>query len=421
MRHYNIAVMPGDGIGPEVVTEGVAALKAVAELDGGLRFETRDFDWGTERYLRQGAMMPADALKQLETGDFNAILLGPVGDPRVADHLTLWGMLLPIRQGFEQYINLRPVRLMEGVASPLAGKSPKDIDIVCVRENCEGEYCGAGGRVHQGTPLEAAVQTAVFTYHGTERVMRYAFDYARRHKRKKVTSATKSNAINYSMVFWDDVFREVSARYPDIAHEQQLIDSLCARFVSAPESLDVVVASNLFGDIVTDLGAAIAGSMGLAPSANLNPEGRYPSLFQAIHGSAPDIAGKGIANPIATLWSVSMMLDHLGEPELAAALLLAIERVLAGGKIRTPDLGGTATTREVAQAVIAALRSPGNAAQHCLPLEPAAVSGLSRPGLTTRQIPGRACDEADFPRNARSVTGTSDLCHRGPANRRARL
>jgi tartrate dehydrogenase/decarboxylase/D-malate dehydrogenase len=357
MRHYNIAVMPGDGIGPEVVTEGVASLKAVAELDRGLRFEIRDYDWGSERYLRQGAMMPPDALKLLEVEGFNAILVGPVGDPRVADHITLWGMLLPIRQGFDQYINLRPLRLIQGVAGPLAGKGPKDIDIVCVRENCEGEYCGVGGRVYRGTPQESAVQTAVFTYHGTERVMRYAFEYARQRRRKKVTSATKSNAVNYSMVFWDDVFREVSAEYPDIQHEQQLIDSLCARFVTTPESLDVVVASNLFGDIVTDLGAAIAGSIGLAPSANLNPERRYPSLFQAIHGSAPEIAGKGISNPVATIWSVSMMLDHLGEPELGAALLKAIESVLAEEKVRTPDLGGRATTREMGQAIIAALRS----------------------------------------------------------------
>src|SRR5271166_929186 len=361
MRHYNIAVMPADGIGPEVITEGVAVLRRVAELHGGLKFEFQDYDWGTERYLRQGAMMPPDALRLLEEGDFNAILLGPVGDPRVADHITLWGMLLPIRQGFDQYINLRPVRLMQGVAGPLAGKGPKDIDIVCVRENCEGEYCGIGGRVHQGTPQESAVQTAVFTYHGTERVMRYAFDYAHQHGRKKVTSATKSNAINYSMVFWDDVFRVVSAKYPDIEHEQQLIDSLCARFVTTPESLDVVVASNLFGDIVTDLGAAIAGGMGLAPSANLNPEGRYPSLFQAIHGSAHDLASKGIANPVATIWSVSMMLDHLGEPELGAAVLGAVENVIAAGKVRTRDLGGSATTRQMGQAIIAALRKRGEA------------------------------------------------------------
>jgi tartrate dehydrogenase/decarboxylase/D-malate dehydrogenase len=352
-----------DGIGSEVMTEGVAALQAVAELDGGLKFKTQDYDWGSERYLRQGAMMPADALKVLEAGAFNAILVGPVGDPRVADHITLWGMLLPIRQGFDQYINLRPVRLLEGVPSPLAGKGPKDIDILCVRENCEGEYCGVGGRLYKGTPQESAVQASVFTYYGTERVMRYAFEYARRHGRKKVTSATKSNAINYSMVFWDDIFRQVSAKYPDMQHEQQLIDSLCARFVNKPESLDVVVASNLFGDIVTDLGAAIAGSMGLAPSANLNPEGRYPSLFQAIHGSAPDIAGKGISNPIATIWSVSMMLDHLGEPELGAALLQAIESVLAEAKVRTPDLGGKATTKQMGKAVIAALRKPKKAAK----------------------------------------------------------
>src|ERR1035441_824360 len=244
MRHYNIAVMPADGIGPEVITEGVAVLRAVAELHGGLTFETQNYDWGSERDLRPGAMidgrqlevpervvdarqmMHPDALKVLEAGGFNAILVGPVGDPRVADHITLWGMLLPIRQGFDQYINLRPIRLLPGVAGPLAGKSSKDIDILCIRENCEGEYCGVGGRIYRGTPQESAVQTSVFTYHGTERVMRYAFEYARRPGRKKVTSATKSNAVNYSMVFWDDIFREVSAKYPDVQHEQQLIDSL---------------------------------------------------------------------------------------------------------------------------------------------------------------------------------------------------
>lgn len=361
MRHYKIAVVPGDGIGPEVMTEGVTVLRAVAELHGGVEFETEDYDWGSERYLRYGAMMPSDALKTLEAGGFSAILFGPAGDPRVADHITLWGMLLPIRQGFDQYINLRPMRLLQGVAGPLTDKGSKDIDIVCVRENCEGEYCGVGGRVYQGTPQELAVQTAVFTYRGTERVMRYAFEYARQHGRKKVTSATKSNAINYSMVLWDDVFRAVSAKYPDVQHKQQLIDSLCARFVITPESLDVVVASNLFGDIVTDLGAAIAGSMGLAPSANLNPEGRYPSLFQAIHGSAPDLAGKGIANPVATIWSVAMMLDHLGEAELGAVVLSAVESVVAQGTVCTPDLGGNATTRQMGHAIIAALRKPGKA------------------------------------------------------------
>ena len=358
MRHYKIAVMPGDGIGTEVISEGMKSLQVLAELDGGLKFETQEFDWGTERYLRQGSMMPADAIKILQTGGFDAILLGPVGDPRVADHITLWGMLLPMRQELDQYINLRPVRLLQGVPGPLAGKGPKDIDIVCVRENVEGEYCGVGGRLYKGTSKELAVQATVFTHEGTERVIRYAFEYARQHKRKKVTSGTKSNAINYSMVFWDGVFAEVAAQYSDIQHEQQLIDSLCARFVMKPESLDVVVASNLFGDIVTDLGAAIAGSMGLAPSANLNPERRYPSLFQAIHGSAPDIAGKGISNPIATLWSVSMMLDHIGEPALGTALLEAIEKVLAAGTVRTPDLGGKSTTRQLGQAVLDALKKP---------------------------------------------------------------
>jgi tartrate dehydrogenase/decarboxylase/D-malate dehydrogenase len=361
MRHYKIAVVPGDGIGQEVISEGVKSLQALAELDGGLKFETQEFDWSSERYLKKGEMMPADALKTVESEGFSAILLGPVGDPRVPDHVSLWGLLLPFRQGFDQYINLRPVRLLEGVPGPLAGKGPKDINFICVRENVEGEYCGSGGRMYKGTADEIATQTAVFTRRGTERVIRYAFEYARQHKCKKVTSATKSNAINYSMVFWDDIFREVAGKYPDIAHEQQLIDSLCARFVMKPESLDVVVASNLFGDILTDLGAAIAGSMGLAPSANLNPERRYPSLFQAIHGSAPDIAGKGISNPIATLWSVSMMLDHLGEAALGAALLAAIEKVLTAGQVRTPDLGGKANTRQLGQAILDALKKPKKA------------------------------------------------------------
>lgn len=354
MRHYKIAVLPGDGIGPEVITEGVAALKTIAEMDGGIKFETQEFDWGTERYLRQGSMMPSDGVKVLEAGGFDAILLGPVGDPRVPDHVTLWGLLLPIRQEFDQYVNLRPVRLLQGVPGPLAGKGPEHINFICVRENTEGEYAGVGGQVRHG-PNSLAIQSTVFTHFGTERIIRYAFEYARQNGRKKVTSATKSNAMQYNMVFWDEVFAEAAAKYPDIQHEQQLVDSLSARFVMKPESLDVVVASNLFGDILTDLGAAIAGSMGLAPSANLNPERRYPSLFQAIHGSAPDIVGKGISNPIATLWSVSMMLDHLGERESGAALLRGIESVLAAGKVRTPDLGGKATTRQASEAVRSAV------------------------------------------------------------------
>src|SRR5207237_9320467 len=298
------------------------------------------FDSGTERYLREGAMMPADALTTLEQGGFDSILLGPVGDPRVPDHITLWGLLLPIRQAFDQYVNLRPVRLLPGVRSPLSDKRPQDIDIVCVRENTEGEYAGAGGRVHQGTEDEVAIQSIIFTREGTERIMRYAFEYARQYGRKKVTSATKSNSMQYNMVFWDEVFRQVAAEYPDIAHEQQLIDSLSARFVSRPESLDVVVASNLFGDILTDLGAALSGSLGLAPSANLNPERRYPSLFQAIHGSAPDIAGKGVANPIGEIRSSAMLLDFVGEAEAARRVDATIARVMSEGRVRTGAVGG---------------------------------------------------------------------------------
>ena len=295
--------------------------------------------------------MPTDGLAVLERGNFDSILLGPIGDPRVPDHITLWGLLLPIRQGFDQYVNLRPLRLLPGVRSPLANKGPREIDLVCVRENTEGEYAGVGGRVYQGTAEEVAIQSIVFTRKGTERIMRYAFEYARHHGRKKVTSATKSNSMQYNMVFWDEVFRDVAPEYPDIAHEQQLIDSLAARFVSQPESLDVIVASNLFGDILTDLGAAVSGSLGLAPSANRNPERRYPRLFQAIHGSAPDIAGKGIANPIASIWSGQLMLDFLEEQEAATILMRAIEEILASEQVRTPDLGGTATTRQMGEAI----------------------------------------------------------------------
>jgi tartrate dehydrogenase/decarboxylase/D-malate dehydrogenase len=356
MREYRLAVLPGDGIGPEVITESVQTLTALAGIHGGFCFDIQQFDWGTERYLREGALMPADGLAVLERGNFDSILVGPIGDPRVPDHITLWGLLLPIRQGFDQYVNLRPLRLLPGVSSPLANRGPREIDLVCVRENTEGEYAGVGGRVHQGAEEEVAIQSIVFTRKGTERIMRYAFEYARQHGRKKVTSATKSNSMQYNMVFWDDVFRRVAPEYPDIAHEQQLIDSLAARFVSQPESLDVIVASNLFGDILTDLGAAISGSLGLAPSANLNPERRYPSLFQAIHGSAPDIAGKGIANPIASIWSGQLMLDFLAEHEAATMLMRAIEEILATGQVRTPDLGGSATTRQLGEAIRAQLR-----------------------------------------------------------------
>lgn len=357
MKTYRLAIIPGDGIGPEVIPESVQTLTSLAELHGGFQFDLQYFDWGTEYYLQAGVLMPGDGLTTLEQGGFDGILLGPVGDPRVPDHVTLWGLVLPLRQAFDQYVNLRPARLLPGVRSPLAGKHPGDIDIVCIRENTEGEYAGTGGRVHQGMESEVAIQSTVFTRTGTERIIRYAFEYARRSGRKKVTSATKSNSMQYAMVFWDDVFRQVAAEYPDIAYEQQLIDSLSARFVSAPESLDVVVASNLFGDILTDLGAAISGSMGLAPSANLNPERRYPSLFQAIHGSAPDIAGKGLANPLASLWSGQLLLDFLGEQEAGTLLMRAIEEILARGQVHTPDLGGTATTRQLGQAIREQIRS----------------------------------------------------------------
>lgn len=360
MRYYHLAVLPGDGIGPEVIPESIQTLQVLAELHGGFRLETEQFDWGTERYLREGALMPREGLTILERGGFDGILLGPVGDPHVPDHLTLWGLLLPIRQGFDQYVNLRPLRLLPGVQSPLAGKGQREINMVCIRENTEGEYAGVGGRLHQGTPEEVAIQSSIFTRTGTERIIRYAFEYARQHHRTKVTSATKSNSLQYAMVFWDEVFQQVATDYPDIAHEQQLIDSLAARMVSRPESLDVMVASNLFGDILTDLGAAVAGSLGLAPSANLNPTRRYPSLFQAIHGSAPDIAGKGIANPIASIWSGQLLLDFLGEQEAAATLMQAIELVLAAGQVRTPDLGGASTTHQLGEAMRSCLRHTAN-------------------------------------------------------------
>jgi tartrate dehydrogenase/decarboxylase/D-malate dehydrogenase len=351
MNQYQIAVIPGDGIGPEVIAESVQTLTTLAQIYDTFRLDFESFDWGTERYLRAGALMPKDGLAILERGGFDGILLGPVGDPRVPDHLTLWGLLLPIRQGFDQYVNVRPMRLLPGVQSPLAGKGPAEINLLCIRENTEGEYAGVGGRVHQQQAEEVAIQTMVFTRAGTERIIRYAFDYARQHGHRKVTSATKSNSLQYSMVFWDEVFRQVAAKYAEIASEQQLIDSLAARMVTRPESLDLIVASNLFGDILTDLGAALSGSLGLAPSANLNPERRYPSLFQAIHGSAPDIAGQGIANPIASIWSAQLLLDHLGERAAAATLMRAIEEILIVGQVRTPDLGGTATTRELGEAI----------------------------------------------------------------------
>ena len=355
MKNYHLAVFPADGIGPEVIAAGQQVLRHLEQLHGGLRFETQTFDWGSDYYERTGAMMPAGGLAQLERGGFGALLMGPVGSPRIPDHVTLWGLLLPIRQGFDQYVNLRPMRQLDGVASPLRNPNGHPIDMVCVRENSEGEYAGIGGRVHRQRPQETAVQSIVFTRAGTERVMRFAFDYARQQGRRLVTNVTKSNSMQHNMVFWDDVFREVAADYPAQATDQQLVDSMTARMVAQPETVDVFVASNLFGDILTDLGAALTGSLGLAPSANLNPERRYPSLFQAIHGSAFNLVGRQVANPIASIWSVQLMLAFLGEADLAARLMRAIETVLAAQRIRTPDLGGTHSTTDMTTAVCQAL------------------------------------------------------------------
>ena len=352
-REIRIAVLPGDGIGPEVMAESVRVLDTISKLDRDLAVVKTDFDWGSERYLKEGSMMPRDALEQLQKGKFDAILMGPVGDPRIPDHVTLWGLLLPIRQHFDQYVNLRPMRLLEGVESPL--RNCGAIDMVCVRENTEGEYAGVGGRVHAGKREDLAIQSVVFTRTGTERIIRFGFEWARKHGRKRVTSATKSNSMQHNMVFWDEIFQEVAREYPEIGTDQQLIDSFTARMVQSPQSIDVFVGSNLFGDILSDLGAAVTGSLGLAPSANLNPERNYPSLFQAVHGTAPDIAGKGIANPIASIWSLQLMFDFLGEDRWAACLMKAIEDVLRERKVRTPDLGGKHSTRVLGNAVCEAL------------------------------------------------------------------
>jgi len=349
---HRIAVIPGDGIGKEVVPEGLRVLEAAGRRFGfDLAFT--HFDWSCEVYTRTGRMMPEDGLEQLRR--FDAIYLGAVGFPGVPDHVSLWGLLIPIRREFHQYVNLRPVRLLRGVRSPLAGRGPQDIDFIVVRENNEGEYSSMGGRIYSDTPHEVVTQLNLFTRRGTERIIRYAFDLARRKKKKKVTSATKSNGIIFSMPFWDEVFWQVAKDYPGIAAEQMHIDALSARFVTHPQNFEVVVGSNLFGDILTDLGAAIAGSIGIGASANLNPEKKFPSCFEPVHGSAPDIVGKGIANPLGQIWSGAMMLEHLGIPAASDLVLKAMSSVLASG-IKTPDLGGRASTRQVTAAVANEIR-----------------------------------------------------------------
>jgi tartrate dehydrogenase/decarboxylase/D-malate dehydrogenase len=357
VNQYQIALIPGDGVGKEVIPAGLQVLRAAGQLTDSFQLKTTDFAWGCEFYLRHGRMMDDDALRQL--GGFDAIYLGAVGYPGVPDHVSLWGLLLPIRQGFDQYINLRPIRLLEGIGGPLRDKGPREIDFVVVRENSEGEYSGHGGRSHRGQPQEVATQTTVFTRTGVERVLRYAFELARARGPKPhapLVSATKSNAQQHVSVFWDAVCAEVASEYADVAWRSMLVDALAALMVLRPERLDVVVASNLFGDILTDLGGALQGSLGLPASANLNPERRYPSMFEPVHGSAPDIAGRGVANPLASIWAGAMMLEHLGEHEAANLTLQAMERAVAEGRTRTPDLGGTSTTDEVTGAVIDELK-----------------------------------------------------------------
>jgi tartrate dehydrogenase/decarboxylase/D-malate dehydrogenase len=349
MPSIRIAVIAGDGIGKEVIPAGVAALQAAVRGSGvSLSFE--ELPWSCDYYLKHQRMMDEDGFERLSA--FDAIYLGALGAPGVSDVASA-GLILAIRQRFDQYVNLRPMRLLAGLSSPLANRGAADIDMICVRENSEGEYAGVGGRIHRGTPHEVAQQTGVFTRHGIERILRYAFELAAKRPRKMLASATKSNALTHSMVMWDEIAEIVRVDYPAVEYRKYHVDALAARMVTHPQTLDVIVASNLFGDILTDIGSAISGSLGIAPGANINPTRRNPSMFEPIHGSAPDIAGKGIANPIGAIWAGALMLEHLGHRELHDKVLAAIERVVAGGKIRTPDLGGQATTKQMMDAIVA--------------------------------------------------------------------
>ncbi|MGD0474679.1 MAG: tartrate dehydrogenase [Candidatus Velthaea sp.] len=350
MKTYRIAVIAGDGIGTEVVPEGIRVLDAVARRHG-FTFVWETFDWNCERYAQTGTMMPPDGLERIRNHD--AIFLGAVGFPGVPDHVSLWGLLIPIRRQFRQYVNLRPVRLMPGIVSPLAGRAPGDIDFWIVRENNEGEYSSVGGRFNEGTDDEIVIQETIFSRRGVDRVLRFAYELAARRPKRHLTSATKSNGIAITMPYWDERVRAMAAHYPGVRTDQFHIDILAAHFVAHPDWFDVVVGSNLFGDILSDLGPAVTGTIGIAPSANLNPEREFPSMFEPVHGSAPDIAGRGIANPIGQIWSGAMMLEHLGQPEAAAAVVQAIETSLARGP-RTPDIGGSAGTRDVGAAIAAA-------------------------------------------------------------------
>ncbi|MBQ6867914.1 MAG: tartrate dehydrogenase [Clostridia bacterium] len=352
MNNHKIAVIAGDGIGPEVISEGVKVLQHIASLDENINFEFEHFPWGCEYYLKNGKMMPDDGIEILSK--FDAIYLGAVGYPGVPDHISLWDLLLKIRHDFDQYVNLRPVKLLKGAPCPLKDVKEEDIDMIVIRENSEGEYAGAGDWLYKGQPNEVVLQTGVFSRKGTERIIRYAFELAKKEG-KSLTSISKGNALNYSMVFWDKVFNEVALEYPEVKTHHLLVDAASMFFVKDPKRFEVVVTSNLFGDILTDLGAAISGGMGLAAGANINPEGKFPSMFEPIHGSAPDIAGQEVSNPLASIWSVSQMLDHFGYTEWGKKVLDAIEAVMVEKQFLTPDMGGTAKTSEVGAAVIAKL------------------------------------------------------------------
>ena len=349
MQVHKIAVIPGDGIGPEVIAEGIKVLEAAAQLDGSFCFEFTHYPWGCDYYKKTGAMMAPDGMEQLQKAD--AIFLGAVGAPGVPDHISLWDLLLVIRKKFDQYINLRPVKLLKGAPCPLKNADPKDIDMIFVRENTEGEYAGSGSWLYPGQPNEVVIQNGVFSRKGCERVIRYAYELAAKEG-KTLTSISKGNALNYSMVFWDQIFAEVGKEYPQVKTYSYLVDAASMFMIKDPARFEIVVTSNLFGDILTDLGAAIAGGPGLAAGANLNPERRFPSMFEPIHGSAPDIAGQGKANPLATVWSASQLLEFFGHKQLSDRLIGIIEELLVEGTILTPDLGGTATTSQVGDEVV---------------------------------------------------------------------
>ena len=355
MRTYKIAAIPADGIGPEVIAAGLTVLEALQQRETGFKLEVAHFDWGSDYYRRHGVMMAEDGLDKLKGCD--AIYFGAVGDKAIPDHITLWGLRLRICQGFDQYANVRPARILPGITSPLRDRTSDDLDWIIVRENSEGEYAGNGGRVHRGLPEEVATETSVFTRVGVARIIRFAYEIARKRPRKHLTVVTKSNAQRHGMVMWDEIAAEVGRDFPDVTVDKELVDAMTTRMVLKPKSIDVVVATNLHADILSDLAVALAGSIGIGPTANLNPERRFPSMFEPIHGSAFDITGKGIANPLATFWTGAMMLDHLGEADAAARLMRAIERVTAEGSVLTPDLGGSATTKQVTDAVCDALRS----------------------------------------------------------------